>query len=582
MAGNRRKWRTDEEETVSEARMRCETLMECAAACSEMRGGADDLAAFAAALAKAGRYLESFDPEDDAHWADLKKAYMKCSRDFVLLLGSTDLPLVSGLRNEHGFSGEELEVALILAASALGTAVSINDIGDLQSTFPAFRRSGMETARLLLPEGRLVMSGLVLLEEEALFKNCSIAADPKFVEAVLRGKESFSSAWSCGTQEELLKKLSILRRAGEEAADNIEEDCGADREKIRKEKRQFDRFIRLFLRAVRPEWKLAGVFSSGMDADEAAVLLMLLADAVLRGASSGFRMISDEEVCSGENLAKAASNYPGDVNVIVRRHLSTSSRLMREKLIEPLLSGTGEMREDDEDELRNCNFRLTDACLSKIGVKRKRRKGSGGRKPLLRMEQLELSPEVRQALELAVNQYACRDVLDSWQLGKTITYGRAVTMLFYGPPGVGKTAAAEAVASTLKKRILVADYSQIQNCWVGQTEKNIAKLFAKAREDDCVLFWDEADAMFFDRETASHNWEVRDVNVLLQELEKFDGVCILSTNRNVELDKALARRISLKIAFKPPTRAQALSIWNGRLKHRLRVKPAMTCPHSTV
>ena len=100
-----------------------------------------------------------------------------------------------------------------------------------------------------------------------------------------------------------------------------------------------------------------------------------------------------------------------------------------------------------------------------------------------------------------------------------------------------------------ESKLLVVDYSQIQNCLLGQTEKNIARAFRDARENDAILFWDEADAMFYDRDSTSHNWEVRDVNVLLVEIERFEGICVLATNRKLTLDKALERRISLKVAF---------------------------------
>lgn len=108
---------------------------------------------------------------------------------------------------------------------------------------------------------------------------------------------------------------------------------------------------------------------------------------------------------------------------------------------------------------------------------------------------------------------------------------------------------------------MVANYAEIQNCFVGQTEKNIVRIFREATEADAVLFWDEADAMFYDRDSAMRSWEVRDVNVLLQELERFPGVCILATNRKGTLDKALERRITLKIEFERPDRALRERIW---------------------
>jgi SpoVK/Ycf46/Vps4 family AAA+-type ATPase len=192
------------------------------------------------------------------------------------------------------------------------------------------------------------------------------------------------------------------------------------------------------------------------------------------------------------------------------------------------------------------------------------------REPLMKMEQLVLHDEVIEALSLAEVQFRHAEVLlKDWGLAGTITYGRGVTLLFWGPPGVGKTAAAEALAHKLSKRIIAANYAEIQSCWVGQTEKNIVKAFREAREADAVLFWDEADGMFYDRDSAVRNWEVRDVNVLLQEIEKFSGLCILSTNRQVTLDKALERRIAIKVQFRKPDREMALQIWKKMTPKKL-------------
>jgi SpoVK/Ycf46/Vps4 family AAA+-type ATPase len=84
-----------------------------------------------------------------------------------------------------------------------------------------------------------------------------------------------------------------------------------------------------------------------------------------------------------------------------------------------------------------------------------------------------------------------------------------------------------------------------------------------------VLFWDEADAMFYDRECAGSSWEVRDVNVLLQELERFDGVCVLATNRRLALDPALERRITLKVEFHAPDRGMRRRIWEKMLGRKM-------------
>jgi SpoVK/Ycf46/Vps4 family AAA+-type ATPase len=134
---------------------------------------------------------------------------------------------------------------------------------------------------------------------------------------------------------------------------------------------------------------------------------------------------------------------------------------------------------------------------------------------------------------------------------------------------VGKTACAEAIADALGRPILAVDYSEIQNCFVGQTEKNLVRVFREARANDAVLFWDEADSMFFDRERADRDWEARNVNVLLQELERFDGVCVLATNRKIRLDSALSRRIAIKIELERPDRELRRHIWHKLLPPKM-------------
>jgi SpoVK/Ycf46/Vps4 family AAA+-type ATPase len=116
---------------------------------------------------------------------------------------------------------------------------------------------------------------------------------------------------------------------------------------------------------------------------------------------------------------------------------------------------------------------------------------------------------------------------------------------------------------------MVVSYAEVQSCFVGETEKNVVRTFREATDADAVLFWDEADAMFFDRGSAQRSWEVRDVNVLLQELERFQGLCILATNRRVTLDPALERRIAIKIDFERPGRTSRLSIWRKLLPPKL-------------
>lgn len=186
------------------------------------------------------------------------------------------------------------------------------------------------------------------------------------------------------------------------------------------------------------------------------------------------------------------------------------------------------------------------------------------------MNHLVLSDDIKRNLQLATAQVRHRTTFyDDWELGTLFPYGKGVILLFTGPPGTGKTATAEAFAASLDKPLLMADYSKIQNSFVGQTEKNIIKIFREARINDAVLVWDEADAMFSARNSSSHSWEVRDINVILQEIERFDGVCILTTNRSSSLDAALERRISMKLFFPRPDQMTRRKIWERLIPKKL-------------
>jgi SpoVK/Ycf46/Vps4 family AAA+-type ATPase len=126
---------------------------------------------------------------------------------------------------------------------------------------------------------------------------------------------------------------------------------------------------------------------------------------------------------------------------------------------------------------------------------------------------------------------------------------------FYGPPGTGKTLSATAVAQQLNKPLLQVDYSQVESKWVGETEKNIQAMFQSATELGSVILLDEADSLVSKRaEGGSHQANFMNLarNVFMQELDKFQGVVILTTNLFANYDEALLRRVSQHIEFTLP------------------------------
>jgi SpoVK/Ycf46/Vps4 family AAA+-type ATPase len=130
------------------------------------------------------------------------------------------------------------------------------------------------------------------------------------------------------------------------------------------------------------------------------------------------------------------------------------------------------------------------------------------------------------------------------------------TLCFYGPPGTGKTALAEHIAQALQRPLMVRQASDIVSKYVGETEQNMARMFDEAQAEGAVLLLDEADSFLRSRRMAERNYEVSEVNEMLQGMERYAGVFVCTTNLFDELDEAALRRFTFKIRFKPLMREQ--------------------------
>ena len=146
---------------------------------------------------------------------------------------------------------------------------------------------------------------------------------------------------------------------------------------------------------------------------------------------------------------------------------------------------------------------------------------------------------------------------------QTAESGYGMNLLFWGWPGTGKTEFGKYIAERLGKELLVKRMSDLQSKWVGETEKMIAAVFREAEENDAILFLDEADSLFINRQTANRSWETSQTNEILTQMENFKGILICCTNLLENLDEAAMRRFAFKIKFLPLTDAGKLRLYRN-------------------
>jgi hypothetical protein len=159
-------------------------------------------------------------------------------------------------------------------------------------------------------------------------------------------------------------------------------------------------------------------------------------------------------------------------------------------------------------------------------------------------------------------------VLDRWALGRRSSKGRGLTALFAGDSGTGKTMSAEVVAGELGLDLYVIDLSTVIDKYIGETEKNLDRIFAEADRVNGVLLFDEADAIFGKRSDVkdSHDRYANvEVAYLLQRMELFDGVAILTTNLRSNVDDAFTRRLDAVVDFPMPDDPDRLRLWGKNL-----------------
>jgi SpoVK/Ycf46/Vps4 family AAA+-type ATPase len=170
---------------------------------------------------------------------------------------------------------------------------------------------------------------------------------------------------------------------------------------------------------------------------------------------------------------------------------------------------------------------------------------------------------LREICEQARHHYR---VFGAWGFGKKVSHGRGLSVLFTGPSGTGKTMAAEVLAHELALDLYKVDLSGVVSKYIGETEKNLSRIFSEAETSNAILFFDEADALFGKRTEVSDahdRYANIETSYLLQKMEEYEGIVILATNLRENMDEAFTRRLRFIVEFPFPNAANRLRIWQA-------------------
>ena len=189
--------------------------------------------------------------------------------------------------------------------------------------------------------------------------------------------------------------------------------------------------------------------------------------------------------------------------------------------------------------------------------------------PRARWDDLMLGEEPHALLrQIAAQARGRHRVYREWGYGERMNRGLGISALFAGESGTGKTMAAEVIANELRLHLYRIDLSSVVSKYIGETEKNLRRLFDAAEQGGALLFFDEADALFGKRSEVkdSHDRYANiEINYLLQRMESFSGLAILATNMKASLDNAFLRRLRFVVNFPYPGPAERCRIWRNAL-----------------
>ena len=183
------------------------------------------------------------------------------------------------------------------------------------------------------------------------------------------------------------------------------------------------------------------------------------------------------------------------------------------------------------------------------------------------MEDLKLEPDKIEILSNIMGHVLySRTVYDEWDMERKYPYGKGITALFCGPPGTGKTMAANVLSAELHLPLYTIDLSQIVDKYIGETEKRLEEVFEYAARSNVILFFDEADSLFGKRtevKDSKDKYANNEVSYLLQKIERHEGLVLLATNLKNNMDEAFLRRMRYIVEFQLPDVKTRKEIWQN-------------------
>lgn len=186
--------------------------------------------------------------------------------------------------------------------------------------------------------------------------------------------------------------------------------------------------------------------------------------------------------------------------------------------------------------------------------------------PMFRLDDLVAQDYITETLKRIIGTAErLPSLMEQYGFEKLFPYGRGLGVLFYGASGTGKTMSAYILAAELGLDVMRVDLSRIEDKYIGETEKRISEVFQKAEENNCLLFFDEADSLFVKRTEVSDSHD-RHANAqtahLLQKMEEYDGIVVLATNLEGNIDPAFKRRLHFTLEFLKPDAAVRAALWH--------------------